>query len=637
MADETNDQSYFPTCKVRLIGRFDEFGQKSRLKPAPKPAPKDIKGVAKTPPNLTVVSDPVHPGRFLLVPKGQPVAQPAKPGAVTDDMTFELVAIPKSADWNQNGIRTADTFHATFRYVDCPIDPRLVRACSVEYFLGTITPEEYAMGVQGFRTGDQPMNLVPDTYQTNAGTRSNSRFKGWVDKWSTDWSENSEPMITIECRDNTQLLIDEECPPNATLQVGMKNEKPLDEAIANYLANFINFAGLSVVYYPVGQKPPKLAGAFSATYSAGLNLGPVPAKGGGAGKKLSVWDYLTDVCGAVGHIIRMDGDVIIVQSARSFTTNAIVRRPDDPYRERNIDGMDMPYRRFIFGKNLKEMRISRNYSKSAPKNIQVNSWNNEKKSLIQARFPEKEDRAKWILPGHSAPDEKWTVIRVENLVDPAHAKVVAQSYYESMGRNEIQIELKTDNLASFGGGNLDPDILDAKTGDTFDLHINREEDESSSMTWVEKQLASQSKAREFLLALGYNDAFATAYAKAYNDASFLTSFRFKSMNIKWDSDSGVTISVQGVNYIEVRADVDQAPGTSATGEPGKSAPAKPLTLVVPNFIPPIPPLPVVRIPVLPGAPPFPPLPIPAFPAIPVIGYTNLDGSIKYINPLKPPI
>ncbi len=560
------DQSYFPTAKMRLTVRFDEFDGKTKLtKQPPKPV-RNLVGVKSERAALDVVPDPLHPGHMLLLPHGVTAPKVGTAvGANKDELTFEMVIIPKNAEWSQNGVRTADSLHASFRYIDCPIDPRLVRACAVEYYLGTISADDYYKGVSGARrdafgeVAGEPINLIPDFREIGFGIKvPNSRFKGFVDKWSQDFSENGEPMISIECRDNTQLLIDEEVPPNVHLDETL----PLDKSVAEYLSHFPCFAGLSVTYYPQGATAPKFKDALQGTAKVPQLSTTTPAKGGGAKTKLSVWDHLTDIVGALGHIIRVEGDVIILQTVRSYTNKAIVRRPDDPFKGRIINtdegSVKIDYRRFIYGRNLEEMKISRNFSKSAPKNIEVRSYSADGKTTLMARFPEPEHRLQYVLPG-DAKDQKWTVIKIGfGGINPKFLKVVAQSYYEAQGRNEMSIDLKTKNLASFGGGNLDPDILDMKAGDTFELHINRDDEETSSITRMEKVLTSQPKGAEILKQMGYSTDFADAYSKAYTDAGFLTNFRVKGMKVSWDTDTGVGISIQGVNYIEVRADVENS-------------------------------------------------------------------------------
>lgn len=550
------NQDYYPSWKLRLTIRFDEFGQTTRLKPAPPKPAKNLKGtkVARAP--LAMVGDPLNPNKLLLVIPGQTKAEVSTQQARSSDgLTFDVTTIPKDMAWNVNGIRTADTLNATLKFIDCPIDPRTVRSCAVEGFIGTVKASDFQDGVEGLarvdaQTGQSfPFTLIPDTYIDSQGRdRTNSRFQGFVDKWDVTWNDD-EPEIKLECRDLTQLFIEQECPPN----IGIDQTKALDVAIATYLTNFPQFQGLSIEYRPDDVKVPILKDVLCNT-AFRPNLGIQPAKGGGS-EKHSVWDYLTDVCGSIGHSVRMVGTTLVVQSVRSLTTSSAARRSDDPFTGRTLpSGQHLEYRQFIYGINLSEMKVTRHYAKKSPTNVELRSFNTEGKQLLVARFPEAPDRLKWAIPGEAQPDQKWTVLRVSGIKDATVLKTVAQTVYESLGRNELQVDCKTHNLASYGGGNEDPDILDMQAGDTFELLVNRASDDSNTLNAIEAQQTSFAKNAEFMKRLGFATDFANAYAKAYTDAGFLTQFRLKQMQVHCAIEDGVDVSVTGVNYIEVRSD-----------------------------------------------------------------------------------
>jgi hypothetical protein len=573
------EQSYYPSAKLRLTFRLDEFGNTTRLKAPPPHSVMKYTGVWETPAPLVVITDPGAPQgvtRYLVVIPGQTSVPPATDQARSDDgLTFDVTVIPSEMDWNLNGIRTADTLSAKFKYIDAPLHPLVARSVAVEAFFGCVSPTEYQRGIQGAKRQGyaiegqgESLRVIQDTYlDSNNLQRTNSRFTGFCDTWDVDWSANEEPMIEIKCRDNTQLLIDQQCPQ---LGLCVDGTKPLDQAIAGYLANFAQFQGLSVEYRPNTDNPPVLNSVLGAT--ALRKLGPVPMHGGGSAK-LTVWDYLTDICGAVGHVIRVEGNNIIVQTARSITTSAITRRVDDPYQGRSLpSGMQCDYRRFIYGQNIEKMKFKRHFTKNQPVNIEVRCWDNEKKTLLSAKFPEIADRQKYVIPGNAQPTQKWEEKYVYGIRDVPTLKKIAQTYYEQIGRNEIQVDISTHNLASFGGGNLDPDILDMKAGDTFEVLVQkRDQDETNTLTRIESLLQSQDKCAAFMQTLGFSSDFATAYAKAYTDAGFLTLYRLRGMKVKWNISSGISLDIQGINYIEVRADASlpagQEPGTTQSATP----------------------------------------------------------------------
>lgn len=563
MAAETPFQDYYPSWKLRLILRFDEFGDDSRLKPAPKKIVKNMAGIKDPRADLVAQKDPKNPGAYVLLPKGQSATPPTQPAneqtSSADGQTWDVTLIPSEFNLEQNGVRTADTFTATFRFVDVPIDPRLVRACGVEFYLGCLSADDYAAGIAGENRslsggGQESMNLVPDEWTDARGkTRTNRRFVGWVDKWTVEWSEEGEATVRVECRDNTQLLIDQEVPPKLVVD----GAKPLDEAVAQYLANFPQFKGMSVEYRPGGTTDIPMLGAVLAKTAFKPQLGPPPAGGGGGSTKLSVWDYLTDVCRSVGHNIYFEDSTVVIVRLKSLTSNQAVRRADDAFQGRDLPGgTHLDYRRFIYGRNVLSMRLSRNFSKKAPQNIEVRAYPTGAKTMLVERFPLKEDRQKYVLPGDSGTDQKWMVINVTGVNDPKTLRAVAQSYYESVGRNELEVEVQTKNLGSYGGGDLDPDILDMRPGDTFEVLSRRESDgeEGSTLTAIETALAEQRDASPILRRRGFSPEFVKAYTEAYTNAGFLPTFKLSQLRINGQVDSGVQLTLNGRNYIEVRAD-----------------------------------------------------------------------------------
>jgi hypothetical protein len=573
VASNSLDMSFFPSAKIRLLLRFDEFGSTELQSSAPLKPLNVARGnvVARNP--LVANIDNSTPGvtRYVLTEGGQSSAAggPQAQTGSSDNLTFPVVGvIPKKATWNQNGIRSADTLTGKIRYIDCPIDPRILRAIGIEYYLGTVTADEYSKGIAGqTRTGTissgmthlEPLNIVPDNWIDQRGNqRTNLRFQGFVDKWRINWEDEEEPSIEFEARDNTQIVIDTEAPPG----IAIATDKPLDLAIANYLSNFPNFVGLSVEYLPAGTTAPVLGQALAGT-AFQPTLGPVPSQGGGAANKLSVWDYLTDVCGALGHNIRVDGTRILIQQVVTLLSSASPRRTDDPFAGRTVDGVQFSYRRFIWGRNLRKYVLARNYSKHQPKGIEVRCYSPRRKKDLVVRYPDVLSQTVHLQvkprPGDGVTDQSWLVWKVKGIEDLPTLMTVAQNVYQSMCRMELELELETKNLSSFGAANLDPDILDMRTGDTFE-ELVRDDAEDAFIGTIEQTAASVKKrATEFLQKLGFSQDLANAAGNAYSKQGLQTTFRLRTMSIDWNPDSdgedgGVSISIHGVNYIEVRAD-----------------------------------------------------------------------------------
>lgn len=574
-ATEVPEQSYYPSARVRLIVRFEDFGASGTPEPPPTP-PQLRRGITDkgSAPDLRVEN---QNGVLLLLGPGDSANQlgsPQQQRASQDQLTQVVDGIiPITASWSQNSIRTADTLSLSIEFADFPIDPRTIRSCAVQFFLGTVSPEDFQRGVNGdLRTQGIPpganirYNVIPDEYIDSQGrSRSNLRFQGWVDDFNAEWPDGDAPVISLECTDNTRLLIEQEHPSRLAVSV----EQPIDRAIADYLANFPQFRGLSVEFQPPGTTPPTLKVALTKqAYPPGV--GPSTSKSGD--NKLSVWDYLTDVTKSLALSVRFDGTRIIIQSARALYNRRFPPRFDDPFQGRDLQRLGpIVTRHMIYGQNIASMTWSRQLSKYAPVNVEVRSYNPRRKKTLIARFPQKDSRNKRITPGEKA-DTKFEVVSVAGIQDEAVLRAVAQQLYEQLARNELGVTVMTQNLGSYGGGNLDPDLLDAKVGDSVTIVVDRDPPQDrtlNTVTSIESELST--RPYEFLRELRFPDGFAKAYAAAVNHMGLPSTFRMKEIHVDWDKAAGCRIDFDAVNYIEVRADAELPAGEEAQPPPDEPA------------------------------------------------------------------
>jgi hypothetical protein len=438
--------------------------------------------------------------------------------------------------------------------MDLPLDPRAIRALGIELYLGCISPD-----VLGETIG------CPETFTDSQGrTRSNLRFQGFADVDSIDFPEGDMGVVELEATDNTRILIDQDAPP----QLAIAADKPIDEAIADYLAKFPQFVGFRIEYRPAGASIPTLEGALAKSAfrprlcaggaGGGAAGGPPPAggaaAGGGGQPKITVWDYLTDVCGALGLIVRIEGVTVIVQRPRTIWAAKFGGRPDDPFTGRILpSGREVPRRLFVYGENVMSFRMARKFARWTSVNVEVRCYSAKRGKTLVARFPStsKDDRQSKPLPGNAS-DEKWIVQTVHGIEDEATLRAIAQGVYEQLGRSELNLRFQTINLASFGGSNSDPDLLDMQAGDAIDFELQRTPEAPGSAGAT--QDAVQSRAASFLTGLGFDSDFAAAYGRALAQVGLTGTYRTRSIGIEWDADAGVNVDIEAVNFLEVRAD-----------------------------------------------------------------------------------
>lgn len=567
-----SDKSTYPSWKCRLVIRLEEFDTGVLKDRVPPKATKSLDGIKDDGASLEAVPDPDKPGRFVIQPKGggptgigkgpwfDPSSAPPNPVAPessADGLTHPIGGIvPRKFDLKRNGIRTPDELSLTLRWADFPFDPRVIRSCAVEFFLGSLSLQEYSQGIRGLRRGDvfggnaaaasDPMNMIADSYVDSRGTkRTNLRFQGWVEKFKLNWSDD-EPTVELECRDNTQLLQNQIAPPKLTIA----GNKPLDEAIATYLSNFPQCSGLTVEYLSSseGEKAPMMKDVLAGT-AFKPDLGPTPAKGSGDSDDLFVWDYITDVCGAIGLVCYLDGTAVVLARPSTVLGGAATTRKTDPYVSRRLPEGEFPVRALVYGKNLQSLEFERDFCAKEAKNIELRCWSPRRKNLLVARYPEKSDRVVSTHVGDSSSDHKWDIVRVRGVEDAATLKQMAKDYYSGRMRTELEGVAKTRDFYSFGGDELDCDLLDMQPTDPVEVLVDR----SASGTVAAAETSGTAN-RKWLEDLGYSPALAAAYSKALAASGFQRIFRVKEMQISGDTDDGVDIEIRLANFIQVRAE-----------------------------------------------------------------------------------
>ena len=116
------------------------------------------------------------------------------------------------------------------------------------------------------------------------------------------------------------------------------------------------------------------------------------------------------------------------------------------------------------------------------------------------------------------------------------------------------MNLTTNDLASFGGDNMDPDVLDMLPGDAFAVYVLREREEFTTAGKIEDMALSGGAMVDFITGLGHTKELAEAYAAAYVSGGFQMVYRLRSLKTSWAIDTGVSISIEGSNFVEVRLD-----------------------------------------------------------------------------------
>jgi len=439
----------------------------------------------------------------------------------------------ESVSVDRQGVQAAK-MSAAFKWEDMPIDPRMVRSCGVKVYMGTVRADDFSTAISN---GDRA-HLLPvggTAYDENLDTGELEsredlclRFSGFIDKWTAEWS-GDVATVSIEARDISQLLLDQEHPPGMCLDISRR----LDEAIAVYLSNFPAMAGITV-FFDYGDEsgdlnldvtPPKLSEGLLQQNYIGLDGKPLQApsttkKSSGASHHkhtMKIWDYLnamTQICGYMLHFTGGDGLTLRLCKPQTFYSSNLpmsdvagisptVAAARTSFHNRALlKDYNEPYRLMVWGRNVESVHMARNFDRKKPTTVKVQCWDAANGKAIVSYFPTTNKDAKgnpiagpWsplnvdTLAGDGESGDGQKNVRVINklvsgLTGVAGQKLandIATAEYQHMGRKEYSIEIKTKDLASYGADdpNDDPDLLDLFPGDCFDFIIYSTPDEQN--------------------------------------------------------------------------------------------------------------------------------------------------------------
>jgi hypothetical protein len=270
------DLSWYPSCVVKLVIRFDEALQiqkprdeisfdaltaqtqearilgtsttqgdsAPRVSDTGKHRPRralDNRALAAA--DLTLPSNALTPGAGATsqrtssnIPRTE--IEPLTFG--TDGFTVIANRVPKKGTFTLPHPRSAPTFSLTFDYVEFPIDPQLMRAVGVEIHLGAVSAEDFARGMRGAVDEDgRPLSILKTTTDmidpftgrkdVNEGTLL---FYATADTWDVDHGENGA-TITIEGREIRAILLDTKYVAAQVAKV--KLDQPINDVIADLL------------------------------------------------------------------------------------------------------------------------------------------------------------------------------------------------------------------------------------------------------------------------------------------------------------------------------------------------------------------------------------------------------------------
>lgn len=171
-----------------------------------------------------------------------------------DAFSVQFVTVPSELEIEDRGFREAAQLTATFPFADMPLDPRIIRECRVEGWLGTVN-------VADFGTPDNwHLKPVADFSKTCV-----LRFNGYIDLPEME-HDDTDSKIHIKARSFEAVLIDGKINPHAPayrIQAGVA-EETITSYVNRILAQYPPTSGdaggdpFRCVWYGDPTKEPKL-------------------------------------------------------------------------------------------------------------------------------------------------------------------------------------------------------------------------------------------------------------------------------------------------------------------------------------------------------------------------------------------
>lgn len=601
MASDELSTTYYPSCVVNLLIRFDEVMAEQWAKGD------FIRGALADQDLVNALATPLS-----LVP-------------TTEPGTVYISRMPKTASIELPGVRKPGTFNLTFNYADLPIDPRLVRSVGIEIYMDTVRADKFAQGImQTAPSVSGRMSTIEPAARISAVNPStkNLVLKGLVDSWHVNHTASGS-TATLEGRDLTGMFLDTPLTPAMVEQI------KLDQQIHRVIADLVGTIGgwsklLKVDAAPADQWPKgeipylanepriNLATVQAAEAITRAQNGRSPrsrrsAQGGTRSRrstgadpdKMSFWDLVTRYCFLVGAIpvcrVVTSGTSSVVTLMilpqwglfDYFSTPDAQGRAPPVFDKNHLRPSVGNVRRLMYGRNVEEMSFERKYQGITARAVEVVSYNpssnargQERMISVTSKLPKSYAQRQGVSPSpvsNPAGSARSTVspsgltsydavmrITVKGVTDKDQLQNLADGLYEEIMRGETGGNIRTKSLASFGGTNEDPDLLYIRPSDPIQIAVDIRE-LAARQPNVETPLNVSSRPYQevlnSVLAATGNISLARAVALSSNSAAFQKQnyFRVNAVRFDWDSRSGISIALDFHNYIMARNAIQDTP------------------------------------------------------------------------------
>lgn len=331
------------------------------------------------------------------------------------------------------------------------------------------------------------------------------------------------------------------------------------------------------------------------------------------GGSQSYWDIITKYCYLVGAVPYFKADRIVIRPSRGLyqqlgddKENARSRAfKDGQQRTIKDTGQKIGVRRIVFGRDVVEYKLARKYQGVTRPGIRVVSLNQSSKDRgtgkqIEALSPTlaelqriqrqgsagtggnnpaerpmgnaQKAQTNFVPPAGVQSLQDYLTLSVPGYNSKDRLQEIADAIREEIGRGEIGGSVTTRSLASFGtdptdpsSGNQDPDLLRLRPGDAIEIAVDLRELTSNAplaSSYVDSRgrQSFQAEVDDLARRIGQGavgrDIARVIVAQSRGKIVGLQNFyRVGTARFAWNATSGIGISFDFQNFIEVRDDI----------------------------------------------------------------------------------
>jgi hypothetical protein len=427
---------------------------------------------------------------------------------------YTLPILARRVTVNINDYTQADTFDAEIDYKNFPFDPRAIRACGV-----TVSMADVGSIFQG----DNSLTALERT-------TANTIFQGFADTESISF-DDTKRTVKFEGRDFTSLLIDRKYGGSA-----IDMNQPLDTILSALLLDLKETVKLELDNRIEEDLP--VVGKFSPHRNTATKLGGIR----NSAKEETYWEVIQDLVARSGLIAYVELDKLVLSKPRVLYS-----------RDQS--------KKFVYGKNIKNLEYKRQIGRKKNFNVNVRSLNTDTKEILMCEIPleattawsqstgipQKRIQLPTINSDGSAGTPKDAPIigfRVPNVNDKPHLIEIGQEIYEELGRQQIDGSFTTKDLETSDGLGSCFNLLNLRNGSPLSIEVNQ-----GDLAGINKVNGIPEKAK-FLRLRGYEPAVADVLAQTLSNKRFHSPFYTKAVQFTLDSDTGLDIKVDFINFIE---------------------------------------------------------------------------------------